>query len=283
MKRRPIQDRKYHYLYRIDRHDGKYYIGIHSTDVMDDGCFGSGERLWKSINYHGKNNHTKTIVETFESREKASNRERELVTPNLIKNDKKCLNLVPGGSYHSRKPDKAEGGRKKSAALKKFYMDPIMSAEARKKISEGNKGKQLTEDHKAVLSKTLTSTVARLKESGDWARVLELNRLAHIGKKQSDETVSKRNASIKKTKDEKYGGKYTFSVDARKNIGDAQIGNEKHAKTWRIVLITGETLMIKNIAKWYRETGVIHRKDGVTLKNESGDIIGRREKLGSTV
>lgn len=82
------------------------------------------------------------------------------------------------------------------------------------------------------MSKTLRATVARLKENGDWARVVEQNRIAHIGKTQSEDHITKRNATIKKTKDEKYGGKYTFSEGARKNIGNAQVGNEKRAMTW---------------------------------------------------
>lgn len=35
--------RKYHYIYKITRNqDGKFYVGMHSTDDLDDGYFGSG-------------------------------------------------------------------------------------------------------------------------------------------------------------------------------------------------------------------------------------------------
>lgn len=30
-------ERKFHYIYKITRFDGKYYIGMHSTDDLDDG------------------------------------------------------------------------------------------------------------------------------------------------------------------------------------------------------------------------------------------------------
>jgi hypothetical protein len=36
---------------------------MHSTDKLEDGYFGSGKRLWFSINYHGKDNHVKEIRE----------------------------------------------------------------------------------------------------------------------------------------------------------------------------------------------------------------------------
>jgi hypothetical protein len=160
---------------------------------------------------------------------------------------------------------------------------PPVSKETRDKISALHKGRKPTTEARKNCSASAKVRMERMKADGSWEIVKTKNSLAHIGKKQSEDTAAKRNTSIKKTKDEKYGGKYTFSEDARKNIGDAQVGNEKHAKTWQVVLTTGETLMIKNIAKWYRETGVIHRKDGVTLKNKTGDIIGRREKIGSSV
>ena len=36
-KKRRVDQRKYHYIYKITRDDGKYYIGLHSTDDLDDG------------------------------------------------------------------------------------------------------------------------------------------------------------------------------------------------------------------------------------------------------
>jgi hypothetical protein len=276
---RPEQ-RKYHYIYKITRDDGKYYIGLHSTDNLDDGYFGSGERLWKSINYHGKEKHTKTILEMFNSRADLIAREKELVTKQIIESDGNILNLVPGGSYFTRRPDKAEGNKNKSEALKKFYASGSdASLEARQKVSEANTGKAISDAHKEILSITLSNTIARLKETGEWAAVVQKNRDAHIGKVQSEETKSKRVVSIKKTKDEKYGGKYIFSEQACKNISQSQLGNEKHAKTWSISLNTGEVFQVRNIAKWYRETGIIHRKDGVTLKNGTGEVIGTRTKV----
>lgn len=280
MQRRKVNDRKYHYIYKITRFDGKYYIGLHSTDNLDDGYFGSGERLWKSINYYGKDKHTKQILEFFDTRADLIAREKELVTKQLIETDAGCLNLVPGGAYFTRRPDKATGAEKKSTALKAFYADTEKSAEARKKISAANKRKKISAEHKEILSKTLKNTVARLKDTGEWERVLAENREAHTGKVQSQETVSKRVAAILKTKQEKHGGKFQFSDQARQNIAQSQLGNEKHAKTWKIIFNSGEELIVRNIAKWYRETGIIHRKNQTTLKNAAtGEVVGIRVKL----
>lgn len=90
--------RKFHYIYKITRTDGsgKYYIGMHSTDDLDDGYFGSGERLWHSIKRHGKEKHSKEILEFLPSRKELSLRVAELVNRNTL-NDVKCLNLALGG------------------------------------------------------------------------------------------------------------------------------------------------------------------------------------------
>jgi hypothetical protein len=88
--------RKFHYIYKITRTDGKYYIGLHSTDDLEDGYFGSGQLLWKSIKKHGKEKHSKEILEFHESRTAVKLRERELVDEECLK-DPLCMNLRLGG------------------------------------------------------------------------------------------------------------------------------------------------------------------------------------------
>lgn len=278
MKKR-CHERKYHIIYQIDRFDGKYYIGMHSTDVLEDGYFGSGSQLWKSINYHGKDKHTKRILSIFETRAEAIFEEEKLVTKERIK-DPLCMNLVPGGASITKKPDQEQGRKNRIDALNAFYADPIKSAKARKKISERHLGKKVSEENKAVLSKTLSATIKKQKESGDWNRVIELNRLAHTGRSQSVETVSKRNASIKKTKQERYGGKYTFSAEARKNISESQRNNEKHAKTWILSMTSGQEQVIKNLAKWSRDNDAHLFRDGITIRcNKSKAVIATRSAI----
>ena len=72
--------RKYHYIYKITRDDGKYYIGMHSTDDLDDGYFGSGQRISRSIKKHGRERHSKQILEFCESRRILRDREKEIIT-----------------------------------------------------------------------------------------------------------------------------------------------------------------------------------------------------------
>ena len=93
---RQANRRKYHYVYRITRFDGKFYIGIHSTDDLDDGYFGSGKRLGYSVKKHGKSSHTKEILEFHPDREGVKLREAELVNEECLK-DPLCMNLKLGG------------------------------------------------------------------------------------------------------------------------------------------------------------------------------------------
>ena len=89
--------RKFHYIYKIIRNgSNRYYVGMHSTDNIDDGYFGSGTLLWKSINKYGKENHTMEILEFCESREQLKIREKEIIG-DLWKLDEACMNLKGGG------------------------------------------------------------------------------------------------------------------------------------------------------------------------------------------
>ena len=88
--------RKYHYIYKITRDDGRYYIGMHSTDDLDDGYFGSGKRITRSIKKHGKERHKKEILEFLPSRVILKDREKQLITEE-IRADPLCMNIAPGG------------------------------------------------------------------------------------------------------------------------------------------------------------------------------------------
>ena len=88
---------KYNFLYKTTNiKNGKFYIGMHSTDNLDDGYFGSGNRIRSSIRHHGKEVHIREILEFFDNRDSLAGREKEVVNVELIKNPL-CMNLMPGG------------------------------------------------------------------------------------------------------------------------------------------------------------------------------------------
>lgn len=180
MKR--ADEREFHYIYKITREDGKYYIGMHSTDNLDDGYFGSGQRLWHSIRKHGKKKHTKVIMEFLSSRSDLRAREAELVNRETLR-DEMCLNLTLGGNSNLHT---AESRMKISNGCRERWTD-----EARMKFSKAIKGKPKSLEMRSRLSNSKKG-IARSEETKQKMRD------AQIGKKKphSPEHKAKRLAGI---------------------------------------------------------------------------------------
>lgn len=91
------KEKKYHFIYKTTNVlSGKYYIGMHSTDDLNDGYLGSGNRIRLAIRKHGKENFKREILEFCNSREKLKIREEEIVNLNEI-GKVECMNLKVGG------------------------------------------------------------------------------------------------------------------------------------------------------------------------------------------
>lgn len=134
-KQRRADRRKYHYIYKTTcKITNKYYIGMHSTDNLEDGYVGSGKRLWYSINKHGKDNHEVEILEFLPDRISLKEREREIVNYELI-NEELCMNLqLGGGGGFSNK----EHQRKAQESSRNSYRNRLKNDKAFfNKISEG--------------------------------------------------------------------------------------------------------------------------------------------------
>ena len=88
----------FHYLYIIINNiNHKFYYGIHSTNNINDGYFGSGKRLRAAIKKYGKENFSKYILEYFNDRKSLLNREQEIITKEFLLSDE-CYNMTYGGS-----------------------------------------------------------------------------------------------------------------------------------------------------------------------------------------
>jgi hypothetical protein len=142
------KERKYHYIYRITcLKNNRYYIGMHSTDNLDDGYMGGGKRIKNSVKKHGKDSHRKEILEFFENRDLLRNREIELVNEELL-NDPMCMNLQPGGgggfiNEEHRKKAQRLGGIATLKIMRKRFKEkeeknPEYKIERIKKIRDTN-------------------------------------------------------------------------------------------------------------------------------------------------
>lgn len=91
-------DKNHHFLYRItNKVNSHYYIGIHSTDNLNDGYMGSGALLKEAIKEFGIENFTREIIDSFDTRKQALAVEAETVNLQLL-SDPKCYNLIVGGN-----------------------------------------------------------------------------------------------------------------------------------------------------------------------------------------
>ena len=80
-------------VYKItNKINQKYYIGMHKTDVLDDGYMGSGKILKKAILKYGIDNFAKEILHIFDNEEDMKKKEKELVVIS-----ERTYNLNEGG------------------------------------------------------------------------------------------------------------------------------------------------------------------------------------------
>lgn len=171
----PRKQKKYHYIYKITNLlSGKYYLGMHSTDDLYDGYMGSGRRIRYSINKYGVDNHKKEIIEFCKSRKELLKREEEIVNLNEIAKEE-CMNLSVGG----RGP-----------------LHYKHTEEARKKISESNTGRILSEEHKEKIRQgNLNKFVS--EETRKKLRKQKLGKLNPMSNGHKEETKLKISESCK--------------------------------------------------------------------------------------
>jgi len=164
----PRREKKYHFIYKTTNLlSGKYYIGMHSTDNIEDGYLGSGKRLRYSINKYGVKNHKREIIEFVESREELRKKEKEIVNLNEIAKEE-CMNLMVGGeggfiSEEQQKFRSSAGGKaskeKRKNDLSLFKAHSERSSKSMRKNHEEGKinyntffGKKHTEETKKIIS-----------------------------------------------------------------------------------------------------------------------------------
>lgn len=91
------ENQQYHYFYKIvNRLNGKYYYGIHSTKILDDGYKGSGINIRKAIQKYKTNNFEKHIIKFFHTRLQLLQHESDVITEQVV-NDRKSYNATLGG------------------------------------------------------------------------------------------------------------------------------------------------------------------------------------------
>lgn len=121
---------KYYFTYKITNLvNGKYYLGIHATDNLEDGYMGSGINIKKALKKYGKNNFKKEILEYFCCYKDLAEAEYKLITKEVLE-DKNNYNLTSGGiggpcfrgKHHS---EETLNFLKQNSLLRKHMYNPI--------------------------------------------------------------------------------------------------------------------------------------------------------------
>lgn len=134
----------------INTHTNEYYIGVHKTTTfVFDGYFGSGRRIVRSVKKYGKEYFVRiTLFEYDDDSEKlAFLKETEILAETLA--DPRCLNLSHGGKGGSNFK-----GKKHTLESRQKMGRPgsCPSAETRRKISEANSRRTVSEETKTKIS-----------------------------------------------------------------------------------------------------------------------------------
>lgn len=168
-----------------------YYIGAHATENLNDNYMGSGRYIKRAVKKYGRDNFTKTILETFDNKEDMFAREAELVTQKEV-DDPMCYNMGLGGyggdmfigktpeersiifaksEEHKRNISIALTGKPKS----KEHCRHISEAKKDKTHPGWNKGKHWSEETRKLISNKLKGRPSPVKGKR-WRRDPETNK-----------------------------------------------------------------------------------------------------------
>lgn len=167
------KQKKYHFIYKTTfLPNGKYYVGMHSTNNLNDGYLGSGTRLLRMVRKYGKDKFKCEVLEYYNTRDELATRERDLITEDLI-NNPMCLNLQPGGG----------GGvsREVGLALAKA------GAEAQRRLRESGDEEYLKKCKRNAENKKLLNKVLWEKGAFD----MHYGHTRWVGKKHKPESIVK--------------------------------------------------------------------------------------------
>jgi len=127
----------YNYLYKITNLiNMKIYIGVHSTNNLNDGYLGSGTKLQQAIKKYGITNFKKEILNFYETEDQLYFAESQAVTVDFI-NDRNTYNMTIGGNKPPR--NNLKGIKRKDSTkqkLREINLGKRASLETKEKMSK---------------------------------------------------------------------------------------------------------------------------------------------------
>ena len=215
----------YHYTYEIkNKKSGNIYIGVRSfnNSPYADPYFCSCKTLDEAIKNEGIENFTKTILQTFDTREEAAEDEiflhdlYDVARNPLFYNQAKATSV--GFHYDNTGNKHSEEAKQK---ISEAHMGIKVSEESRRKMSISQTGVKLSEETKRKISEVMKGRKMKPFSEEHKRKISETQkkRLAHtrprLGMKHTEESKRKMSKSQK--------GR-TFTEEHRRKISEAQKG-----------------------------------------------------------
>jgi group I intron endonuclease len=153
-------------IYRVTNLlDGKIYIGKHQTLDPNDDYFGSGKAIIAAIKKYGKQNFKKEVLFIFESEAEMNDKERELITEDFVsRKDTYNIGIGGEGGPHFKGKKHSSDSKMKMATVGYTHTD-----EAKRKISDSNRRRKLSDETKKKLSEKAKLRYSKKDTSRDRA------------------------------------------------------------------------------------------------------------------
>lgn len=123
-----------------NKSNGKYYIGKHKCQSLNDGYLGSGTALKEAINKYGRDNFIRETLATFDTEDEAFAYEQSIVNPD----DPLCYNIKTGGlgGHSHAKESKTKMSKNMKGRIPWNKGKKIWSDEQKAEIGSRTKGKK---------------------------------------------------------------------------------------------------------------------------------------------
>lgn len=142
-----------YYIYKITNLiNSKYYIGVRKQNVnKTDNYMGSGVAINNAYKKYGKENFTKEIIQYFDTHDELYEKEKQLVTPDLV-NDPLCYNIALGGRGNIGFKHTKEAKEKIRLSSIGRNTDKVYTKETILKMSESHIGLKASNETKKKMS-----------------------------------------------------------------------------------------------------------------------------------
>lgn len=229
----------YHYTYKVVSQSGKFYVGRHSTENIDDGYVGSGKWV-RSIK--DTNILEKEILDFYDDFDSLVSAEQKLIAEHINDPNNMNFNLSPVGfSTGKMNPAKDNSERKKRSERVSGDGNPAKMLEVRIKISRSLKRRFLEKENHPMFGKFHTETSKnKIRDSkiGSCAspetklKLSDINRNRVLSGKNPDFTMKGKN----------------HSVEAKARMAKAQQNRQR-----KICPYCGKESAVNTYARWHGE------------------------------